>query len=61
MVILYNVFQVSFGCLLLIILMVAMYWVMMSLLEQNTKAGKNRLISTKLLATCQITKVNNNN
>lgn len=61
MVILYNVFQVSFGCLLLIILMVAMYWVMMSLLEQNTKAGKNRLISTKLLATCQITKANNNN
>lgn len=61
MVILYNVFQVSFGCLLLIILMVAMYWVMMSLLEQNTKAEKNRLISTKLLATCQITKANNNN
>ena len=61
MVILYNVFQVSFGCLLLIILMVALYWVMMSLLEQNTKAGKSRLISTKFLTTRQITKENNNN
>lgn len=61
MVILYNVFQVSFGCLLLIILIVAMYWVMVSLLEQNTKAGKNQLISTKLLTTRQRTKVNNNN